>query len=278
MADWILTATCTDAAGISAAVTGCLANAGGFILDSRQHGDPATGAFFQRIAFSACAPEGELRARFAPVATRFAMDWAIHPADRRARVLIGVSRFGHCLNDLLHRWRTGMLPIEIVGVFSNHPDMQPLTEWHGLPYHHLPVTQATRPSQEAQLAALATGADLIVLARYMQLLSGGLAARWAGRAVNIHHSFLPSFRGARPYHQAHARGVKLIGATAHFVTAALDEGPIIEQDVERVTHDATPADLVRIGQDIEARVLARAVRWVAERRVLLNGDKTVVFA
>lgn len=274
----ILTTTCHDAPGISAAVTTCLAEAGGFILESQQHGDPDTGSFFLRIAFSADLPKEEIEARFAPVARRFAMNWAISDADHRPRVLIGVSKFGHCLNDLLHRWRAGILPVDIVGVFSNHEDMRSICEWHGIAYHHLPVAAETRAAQEAELMRLGADADLIVLARYMQILSDELSAAWSWRCINIHHSFLPSFKGAKPYHQAYARGVKIIGATAHFVTSDLDEGPIIEQDVERVSHAISPDILVRIGQDIEARVLARAVRLVAEKRVLPNASKTVVFA
>lgn len=274
---YILTASCRDLPGISAAVTGCVAEAGGFILDSQQHGDPDTGQFFLRIAFRTDSPQLALNARFAPVADRFTMRWTIINADRKPRVLIGVSKFGHCLNDLLHRWRNGGLPVDIIGVFSNHDDMRTLTEWHGLPYHHLPVTRDTRTVQEVRLLELGKQAELVVLARYMQILSQPLTDAWSWRCINIHHSFLPSFKGARPYHQAHARGVKIIGATAHFVTSDLDEGPIIEQDVERVSHIHNPEELMRIGQDIEARVLARAVRGVAERRVLANGNRTVVF-
>ncbi len=275
---YILTTICHDAPGISAAVTTCLAEAGGFILESQQHGDPDTGSFFLRIAFSADLAKAEIEARFAPVADRFAMNWAISDADHRPKVLIGVSKFGHCLNDLLHRWRTGILPVDIIGVFSNHDDMRSICEWHGIAYHHLPVTAQTRAAQEAELMRLGADADLVVLARYMQILSDELSAAWSWRCINIHHSFLPSFKGAKPYHQAYARGVKIIGATAHFVTTDLDEGPIIEQDVERVSHASSPDTLVRIGQDIEARVLARAVRLVAEKRVLPNASKTVVFA
>ena len=194
-------------------------------------------------------------------------------------MLIAVSKASHCLNDLLHRWRTGALAVDIVGVVSNHDTMRALTEWHGISFYHLPVDPKDRAAQEAALAALLdeTGAETLVLARYMQVLSPGLVASLAGRCINIHHSFLPGFKGAKPYHRAHERGVKLIGATAHFVTADLDEGPIIEQAVERVDHRASVDDLIRIGRDIEAQVLARAVRWVAERRVLLNGTRTVVF-
>ena len=275
---YILTTICHDLPGISAAVSGCLAQADGFILDSQQHGDAETGQFFLRIAFRTVLPKAELEQRLLPVANQFAMRWAITVADWGPKVLIGVSKFGHCLNDLLHRWRTGTLPVEIVGVFSNHDAMRSLTEWHGLPYHHLPLTPETKSSQEARLLELAADTDLVILARYMQILSQELSDAWSLRCINIHHSFLPSFKGAKPYHQAHARGVKIIGATAHFVTGDLDEGPIIEQDVERVSHADSAESLARIGQDIEARVLARAVRSYAERRVLLNGTKTIVFA
>jgi formyltetrahydrofolate deformylase len=283
MPSYVLLADCRDAPGISAAVTGFLAQAGGFILDSQQHGDADTGRFFLRIAFGAA--DGHtldletLRCGFATVADRFEMRWTISHSGDRPRVVIAVSRFGHCLNDLLHRWRTGTLPVDVVAVVSNHDDMRALTEWHGLPYHHLPVTRDTKEQQEAAFARVIedAGADLLVLARYMQVLSAAFSAALAGRCINIHHSFLPSFKGAKPYHQAYARGVKLIGATAHYVTDDLDEGPIIEQDVERVTHQRTAPEFVEIGQDIEARVLARAVRWHAERRVVLNGSKTVVF-
>lgn len=279
----ILLAACDDAPGISAAVTSYIADEGGFILDSQQHGDADTGLFFLRIAFRAAGEHpldlGALRSRFAEIATRFDIDWSISEAAERPRTLIAVSKFGHCLNDLLHRWRIGALPIDVVGVVSNHADMRPLVEWHGLPYHHLPITPDTKARQEGDFQQVieGSGAGLVVLARYMQILSRDFSAYLARRCINIHHSFLPSFKGAKPYHQAHDRGVKIIGATAHYVTDDLDEGPIIEQDVERVDHSWPAAKLVEAGQDIEARVLARAVRWHAERRILLNGNKTVVF-
>jgi formyltetrahydrofolate deformylase len=207
------------------------------------------------------------------------MVWSIVPADRRPRVLIAVSRFGHCLNDLLHRWETGQIPIDIVGVISNHEDMRRLVEWHDIPYHYLPATPETKAVQEATWLNLVDElqVDFVVLARYMQVLSAEACAKLAGRCINIHHSFLPSFKGASPYKQAYTRGVKIIGATAHYVTANLDEGPIIEQAVDRVDHTLSAADLVAVGRDLETVVLARAVRWHAERRVLLNGSKTVVF-
>ncbi len=280
MSAQILTFTCEDRVGIVAAVTGELAAAGGFILDSQQYADLETGRFFMRVVFSAADDgEADVRARLGKVGETFALDWSLVRADARPRVLIAVSTTSHCLNDLLHRWSTGALPIEPVGVVSNHETLRGLTEWHGLPFHHLPVDAGNRAAQEAALLDLfeTSGADLLVLARYMQVLSADLVERLAGRCINIHHSFLPSFKGARPYHQAHARGVKLIGATAHFVTSDLDEGPIIEQAAERVDHRATVSDLIAIGRDSEAQVLARAVGWIAERRVLLNGKRTVVF-
>ena len=273
---WILTFTCHDRVGIVAGVTGELAAAGGFILDSQQYADLESGRFFMRVLFAA---DGDPAARLATVAARFDLDWSIVSAATRPRVLIACSTTSHCLNDLLHRWSTGALAIDPVAVVSNHDVLRGLAEWHGVPFHHLPVAADTRAAQEAALLRLVeeTRADLVVLARYMQVLSPALVEALAGRCVNIHHSFLPSFKGARPYHQAHARGVKLIGATAHFVTTDLDEGPIIEQAAERVDHRATIGDLIAIGRDIEAQVLARAVGWIAERRVLLNGARTVVF-
>ena len=281
---WILTFSCADRTGIVAAVTGRLAAIDGFILDSQQYADLETGHFFMRVEFRGAGPRfpadaAALRADFAPVAERFGFDWALRPASHRPKLVIAVSKGSHCLNDLLHRWGTGGLPVRIAGVVSNHDDLRSLTEWHGIPYHHLPIEDGGKAAQEARLLALVeeSGADHLILARYMQVLSAGLVEKLAGRCINIHHSFLPGFKGARPYQRAHARGVKLIGATAHFVTADLDEGPIIEQAVERVDHRATEADLIRIGRDIEAQVLARAVRWTAERRVFLNGARTVVF-
>ena len=221
-----------------------------------------------------------LAAALAPVAARFAMAWRLRPLAERRRVMILVSRFDHCLVDLLYRWRIGELPMTLTAVVANHPrETYAHVDLDGVPFHHLPVSKDTRPAQEAALEALIadTGTELVVLARYMQVLSPALAGRLAGRCINIHHSFLPGFKGARPYHQAHARGVKLIGATAHLVTDALDEGPIIEQDVERISHHDTPDDLVRKGRDIERRVLARALRYSLEDRVMVNGAKTVVF-
>jgi formyltetrahydrofolate deformylase len=281
---YILRLSCGDRLGIVAAVSGHLAGIGGFILDSQQYADLEAGLFFMRVEFKMSGEASrrsldELRSSFSDVAIGLQLDWELVSATSRPKLLIAVSKTSHCLNDLLHRWNTGSLPVDIVGVVSNHATLRDLTEWHGIPYHHLPVTAETREKQEADLLSLFidSGSDYLVLARYMQVLSTELAERLSGRCINIHHSFLPSFKGARPYRKAHERGVKLIGATAHFVTSDLDEGPIIEQDVERVDHRATEEELVRIGRDIEARVLARAVRWTAERRVFLNGIRTVVF-
>jgi formyltetrahydrofolate deformylase len=224
-------------------------------------------------------PLETVRAHFQTVATNFGMDWAITDATRPPRVLIAVSRFGHCMNDLLHRWKSGQLHIDIPAVVSNHEDLRDLVEWHGIPYHYLPVTKESKADQERRFLDLvdAHDVDLVVLARYMQVLSQDLSAALSGRCINIHHSFLPSFKGARPYQQAHGRGVKLIGATAHYVTEHLDEGPIIEQEVVRVDHTHTGEELVRLGRDVETVVLARAVRWHCERRVFMNDHKTVVF-
>lgn len=283
-ARYILTLACEDRVGIVAAVTGLLAEADGFILDSQQYADLDSGRFFMRVEFRGAGPripEGlaAVQAAFAPIVARFEMDARISDRAAKPRFVIAVSQGSHCLNDLLHRWSTGNLAIDIVGVVSNHEHQRRLTEWHGVPFHHLPVSDANREAQEAAiLDVMARGqADYLVLARYMQVLSSDLSAQLAGRCINIHHSFLPGFKGAKPYHRAHERGVKLIGATAHFVTGDLDEGPIIEQAVERVDHRQSVDDLIRTGRDIEAQVLARAVRWVAEQRVLIDGRKTVVF-
>jgi formyltetrahydrofolate deformylase len=281
---FILTLTCRDTVGIVAAVSGFLADCGGFILDSQQYADLQAERFFMRVEFSANDPQSlhdidEIRLRFKGVADRFELDWVLTEAARRTKLLIAVSKASHCLNDLLFRWRTGGLPADIVGVVSNHDNLRNLAEWHGIPYYYIPIEAGSKTRQEVDLLSLfnSTGADYLVLARYMQVLSESFACQLVDRCINIHHSFLPSFKGARPYHRAHERGVKLIGATAHFVTSDLDEGPIIEQDVERVDHRATEEDLIRLGRDIEARVLARAVHWIGERRVFLNGLRTVVF-
>ena len=279
--DCILTLSCPDRTGIVFRVSGLLFELGCNILDAQQFGDEETGRFFLRVHFD-LPPEARidtLQERFAPLGADFGMDWQIHDARRRARLLVLVSRQGHCLNDLLFRARSGQLPVDIAAVASNHDDFAGLATSHGVAFHHLPVTAATKAAQEAKILALVEREriDLVVLARYMQILSPELCAALAGRAINIHHSFLPSFKGARPYHQAHARGVKIIGATAHYVTSDLDEGPIIEQDIARVDHAMTPRELVRVGSDTESLVLARAVRRHVEHRILLNGLRTVVF-
>ncbi|AMK17722.1 MULTISPECIES: formyltetrahydrofolate deformylase [Sphingobium] len=279
---WVLTLVCADRVGIVAGVSQFLADRGGFITDSQQYADREAGRFFMRVAFEATddrmTATEQLKAEFDAIGARFAMDWRITPAQEKPRMLLAVSKGSHCLADLLHRWQTGTLAIDIMGVVSNHPDMRRITEWHGIPYHELP-RNGDKDAQEAALLDIfdRTRSDYLILARYMQVLSETLVGQLEGRCINIHHSFLPGFKGARPYHRAHERGVKLIGATAHFVTADLDEGPIIEQAVERVDHRATAEDMIRIGRDIEAQVLARAVGWIADRRVLLNGGKTVVF-
>lgn len=280
---FILAIRCRDAVGIVAAVASALAAADAFITESAHFGDEETGLFFMRTVFRPTGSRFRTRADFltalAPAAQRFDMDLSLHERNVRMKVLLAVSKPGHCLNHLLHQWQSGELPIDPVGVVSNHPDHQRLVDWYGIPFHHLPVGDDKR-AQEAQLLSVFrdSGAELLVLARYMQVLSDGLCSELAGRCINIHHSFLPSFKGARPYHQAHARGVKVVGATAHYVTRDLDEGPIIEQETERVAHNQSAHSLARIGKDIEAVVLARAVRWHAEHRVMLNGLRTVVFS
>ncbi|MEU2990209.1 formyltetrahydrofolate deformylase [Streptomyces griseoincarnatus] len=279
---YVLTLSCPDKQGIVHAVSSYLFMTGCNIEDSQQFGDHDTGLFFMRVHFSAEAPVTveKLRASFAAIGDSFQMDWQINRADEKMRILLMVSKFGHCLNDLLFRARTGALPVEIAGVVSNHTDFAELVASYNIPFHHMPVTRDTKAEAEARLLEIVREdeVELVVLARYMQVLSDDLCKQLSGRIINIHHSFLPSFKGAKPYHQAHARGVKLIGATAHYVTADLDEGPIIEQEVERVSHDVTPEGLVAIGRDVECQALARAVKWHAERRILLNGRRTVVFA
>ena len=277
----ILTLSCDDRPGLVAAVAGLLFESGGNILEAQQFDDVETGRFFMRVLFDLDGDSGALRERLVPLAAQHAMEWRLRRKDERKKVMMLVSKFDHCLGDLLYRTRIGEMNMEVVGIVSNHPREVLQTSMIGeIPYHHLPVTRETKPQQEAQIKRLVeeSGAELVVLARYMQVLSDDLSAFLHGRCVNIHHSFLPGFKGAKPYHQAHARGVKMIGATAHFVTADLDEGPIISQDVEHISHGDTPDDLVRKGRDIERRVLARAVHYLLEDRVLLNGVKTVVFA
>jgi formyltetrahydrofolate deformylase len=279
---FLLTLACPNQPGIVARVTAELFNHGGDILEAHQFDDVEGGRFFTRIVFDLAVP-GQIDAltdSFRPIAEHYGMEWAIRPRDERRKVLLLASKFDHCLVDLLYRWRIGELRMDVVGIVSNHPrETYAGTDFGGAPFHHLPVTKETKPQQEAQIKAIVdeSGAELVVLARYMQILSDDLAGFLSGRCINIHHSFLPGFKGARPYHQAHARGVKLIGATAHYVTADLDEGPIIEQDVERISHHDGPEDLVRKGRDIERRVLARAVAFHLEGRAFVNGRKTVVF-
>jgi formyltetrahydrofolate deformylase len=280
---FILTIRCQDAVGIVAAVASALAAAEAFITESSHFGDPQTGLFFMRTVFRPTSDRFHNREHFlevmAPVGRRFAMDVQLHRADEPMKVLIAVSRHGHCLNHLLNRWHAGELPIAPVGVVSNHDDLRRMVEWYGIPFHHLPIADGDKAGQEAELLALVerSGAEVTVLARYMQILSDEACRRLEGRCINIHHSFLPSFKGARPYHQAHERGVKVLGATAHYVTGDLDEGPIIEQDTVRVGHAHTVESFVRLGKDVENLVLARAVQWHAERRVFLDGQRTVVF-
>jgi formyltetrahydrofolate deformylase len=281
---YILTLSCANRPGIVAKVSTCLFESGGNILDAQQFDDTETGNFFMRVVFDAAAASLDLPAlhsRFAAIAEPFAMNWSVRPSDEKKRVLILVSRFDHCLVDLLYRWRSSELTMDVVGIGANYPrETYAHIDFGDIPFHYLPITKQTKLEQETQIWDLvrASKADLVVLARYMQILSDGLVAKLQGRAINIHHSFLPGFKGAKPYHQAHERGVKLIGATAHYVTSDLDEGPIIEQDVETITHRDTPDDLVRKGRDIERRVLARALAHHLEDRVLLNRNKTVVFA
>ena len=279
--DYILTLSCPDRTGIVHRVAGLLFEHGCNILDAQQFGDAETGRFFLRVHFDVPAASAidTVRDAFAPLAEAHAMQWDMHDVRRRARLLVLVSRQGHCLNDLLFRTHSRQLRADIVAVASNHTDYAQLAGSYDVPFHHLPVDAATRDAQEARILELVQREriDLVVLARYMQILSPALCAALAGRAINIHHSFLPSFKGAQPYHQAHARGVKIIGATAHYVTPDLDEGPIIDQDVAHVDHAMTPAALIRIGSDVESRVLARAVRLHVEHRILLNGHRTVVF-
>ena len=279
----VLIIKCPDTRGIVAAVSGYLNDNDISIVESNQFNDAQGDIFYVRVVFKQAGPKmppmDTLRDGFKPIAHRFAMDWEIFNLAIKPKVLIAVSKFGHCLYELLHRWRAGLLPVDIACVMSNHEDMRSFVEWNQLPYVYLPMTK-DKAEQEGQFLKLIDDhrVDLVVLARYMQILSDDMAKRVSDRCINIHHSFLPSFKGAKPYHQAHARGVKIIGATAHYVTSDLDEGPIIEQDVQRVNHGHTPEQLVAIGQDIEARVLARAVTWHAERRVIINGGKTVVFS
>ena len=281
---FILILKCPDRKGVVAAVSGFLADNDASILESNHFNERMTDQFYMRTVFRQdgddMPPLEDLRKGFDLIARRFNMEWELFDASIKPKVLIAVSKFGHCLYDLLHRWRSGILPVDIVGVVSNHDDMRSFVEWSGIPYFHLPVTKDSKAEQEAAFLGLVKDldVDLVVLARYMQILSPDLCRALSGRCINIHHSFLPSFKGAKPYHQAFERGVKIIGATAHYVTTDLDEGPIIEQGVQRVDHGDTPDDLVEIGRDVECNVLARAVLWHVERRIVVNGRKTVVFS
>lgn len=284
--EYILTLSCPDQRGIVHSVSGFLSSHGGNIIDSAQFGDAQSKLFFMRVHFSAedaSITDAALRADFAELAKQWQMDWQLHDAHHKPRVILMVSKIGHCLNDLLFRYKSGLLPVEIKAIVSNHTDFYQLAASYNIPFHHLPLAagaspEAKRAQEQKVLELIDTHQiELVVLARYMQILSQELCAALAGKAINIHHSFLPSFKGAKPYYQAHDRGVKLIGATAHFVTGDLDEGPIIEQDVERVDHSMDPETLTAIGRDVECVVLARAVKCFVEHRILINGHKTVVF-
>jgi len=278
--NYILTMSCPDTTGIVAAITGFIAERHGLITEVAHFVDEYSDSSFMRASFRGdrLPAHDELARQFQSIADRFRMDWSLHDATTRCRVLIAVSKQGHCLNSMLHRWSIGVLPIDIAGVVSNHDTHRRLAEWYGLPFHYYPVDKDRKLEQESQLLALFAQekCDLLVLARYMQILSDQTCRQLAGRCINIHHSFLPGFKGAKPYHQAYVRGVKIIGATAHYVTGDLDEGPIIEQGVERVDHTMVPDDLIEIGHDLESVVLNRAVRWHAEHRVFAAGNRTIV--
>ena len=280
MTAYILNLSCPDRQGIVHAVSGFLLERKGNIEEAAQYNDHDTGLFFMRVQFACDAvSQDELRTQLATFATSFDMKWSLHDTTQPMRTVLMVSKEGHCLNDLLFRVKSGLLPLDIRAIISNHREFYQLAASYNVPFHHIPVTAATKAQAEAKAYEVieAEGAELVVLARYMQILSDDLCKKLSGRAINIHHSFLPSFKGAKPYYQAHDRGVKLIGATAHYVTADLDEGPIIEQDVARVDHSKTVEDFTAQGRDTESQVLARAVKWHSEHRVLLNGHKTVIF-
>jgi formyltetrahydrofolate deformylase len=281
MKHMVLTVVCASTRGIVAAISGCLAGLGCNIVDSSQFDDLENGEFFMRMSFvsETGSSKADIERSFKEVASTFDMDWKLHDVETRMKVLLMVSRFGHCLNDLLYRWKIGALPIDIVGVVSNHHDYQKVVVNHDIPFHHIKVTKENKPEAEARIMEVVeqTGTELVVLARYMQILSDDMCSKMSGRIINIHHSFLPSFKGANPYKQAYERGVKLIGATAHYVTADLDEGPIIEQDTARITHAQSPDDYVSIGRDVESQVLARAIHAHIHHRTFINGNRTVVF-
>ncbi len=279
---FILTLSCPDRLGIVSKVSTFLYSREAFILEMAQFGDVSTGRFFLRTGFEfqGKTPSfAEFSSEFEPIAGELSLDWQLHDAGFRPKTLLLVSTQGHCLNDLLHRSRSGTLPIEVAAVASNHESLREMTEWYKIPFHFWPVSPENKEAQEAKILSLVEKEkiDLVILARYMQILSSSLTRKLAGKAINIHHSFLPSFKGAKPYHQAHERGVKLIGATAHYVSDELDEGPIIDQEVLRVDHTQTPAQLVELGRDIECLVLSRAIKYHSEQRVFLNGHRTVVF-
>lgn len=276
----VITLSCPDQPGIVHAASGIMSDIGGNIIQSQQFGDPDTGLFLMRMEAESPVGRGPVEEGLTRIADKFNATWRVDQLGRPLRTVIMVSREGHCLTDLLYRQRSQGLPIEVVAVVGNHPDLAPVAQFYGVPFLSIPVTKDSKVRAEAELLDLIKSeqVELVVLARYMQILSDSVCREMAGRVINIHHSFLPSFKGARPYAQAHERGVKLIGATAHYVTADLDEGPIIEQDVTRVTHADSTRDMVELGQDVERRVLAQAVRWHAERRVLMNGNRTVVFS
>ncbi|MDH4449810.1 MAG: formyltetrahydrofolate deformylase [Rhodoferax sp.] len=277
---YIFTFSCPDRLGLVHAVSGFLLERGGNIEEAAQYNDHDTGLFFMRVQFSCSAlSHAELSSQLEAFAQPLQLQWSLHTVAQPMRTVIMVSKEGHCLNDLLFRWKSGLLPLDIRAIVSNHRDFYQLAASYNVPFHHIPVTAATKAAAETRQLEIieAEGAELVVLARYMQILSDAMCRQLNGRAINIHHSFLPSFKGAKPYYQAHDRGVKLIGATAHYVTADLDEGPIIEQDVARVDHSRTVDDLTTLGRDTESQVLARAVKWHSEHRVLLNGHKTVIF-
>lgn len=281
---FILVIKCPDRKGIVAAISGYLASRDASIVESQHFNDALTDQFYMRTVFRADGPafpsQDRLCQGIEPIARQFSMEWDLVNTAVKPRLLIAVSKSGHCLYDLMHRWRSGLLNVDIAAVVSNHDDMRSFVEWNGVPYHYYPIAPGAKAEQEAKILALvdALKIDLVVLARYMQVLTPSACTALYGRCINIHHSFLPSFKGAKPYHQAHARGVKITGATAHYVTTDLDEGPIIEQGVQRVSHADTPEKLVAIGRDVECTVLARAVLWHVERRVIITGQKTVVLS
>tara|TARA_R110002096_G_scaffold155907_1_gene320309 strand:+ start:10198 stop:11052 length:855 start_codon:yes stop_codon:yes gene_type:complete len=277
---YTLTTDCPDREGVVAAISSFIADHGGLILEASHYREPVAKRSYMRTVFSGVENKSrdQIETDFAKIAETFDMHWSLRPSDEKCKVMIAVSKQDHCLNSMLHRWNSGTLPIDVVGVVSNHEANRRLVEWYGLDFHYLPIEQGMKQTQEQKLFGLFTdlNAELLVLARYMQILSAELTSQLSGRCINIHHSFLPGFKGARPYHQAHERGVKLIGATSHYVTEDLDEGPIIEQAVERVDHTMNPQQLTEIGNDIESVVLNRAVRWHAERRVFVSGNRTAI--